>query len=163
MNIDEPVYSLAEIAKAIGVPSPTVHSHMQRGHIQLLGNDMPSTGNGMPHRLSLRSARYIAVFEALLKHFVPTKHANDAAREWIYVSDEGRDPGELYEVPYTVLCVYPDVPPIVRNSPIAGKVGAAFDLFWSPEYGRRDGGVFLILDHIVKQVEVGLVLSLIHI
>lgn len=147
--LDRPKYLISDVARATDVPANTIRSWFARGHVALLETDEAAGANGMAHRLSLRSALRIGAMGALVAQGVDPKRAGIAALRWTDTGEAGRDPGELYREPLTILCAYADGHAVIRHSPL--RTGLAFDLLISPA-GRQDGVTVVPLDFVDRAV-----------
>jgi hypothetical protein len=162
--LEEPRYTLAEVADATDVSVATIRSWFQRKHMKL-GLTDASMGTGIARKVTLPTALAIAVTGELVSKFgLHPRRAALAAATFSYVGapdpETGieRDPGHLWlgpEVTNTVLVILADDPDGSSSSvlrvPLNMLFSDIFDAGLFGQYGARYA-IVVELNDLVHQV-----------
>ena len=114
INYSQARFRISEVAKACGVPPPTLKSYFQRGHLRLIGEmDVKrAEENGLPNYFSLRDALGCAVTLELMRRGVPSPSAfRDGMMLFAHTGDEERNPAGMFDIHVrgeTLLIHYPE-------------------------------------------------------
>lgn len=160
-DLDEPRYSLGQVARSVGLPESTLRSWFRRGHLGLdLGGRLRES-HGQAHAVSLRTALWVGVIAGLVELQIPAARAAKVARAFVHFGEPDvqtgaqRYPGELFagDGAWTLLVVHPDddhgtIIRADRRTPLG-------DVFVGPA-GRKVGAVVLWLNQVDKRVRTGL-------
>lgn len=104
----DPIYTIADMAKATGLSASTIRSWYQRGHINLGEDDTDALKNGQARLFTARTVVLVGVFSALTQMGVAAPKAEECARRFAYFGVDGREPAGLFpNARDTVLIVYP--------------------------------------------------------
>jgi hypothetical protein len=157
VDLDEPRFSMKQVAQATPGNMNTIFTWFQRGHFALGERDRPAE-IGLSHSISLRTALEVAI--AVELHQRCTLHpaiGAGVARQFTQLGDEERGPGELYPKDFTVLVVFPES----RDGRVirVGKTTPMLDAFHSPYGGRQNAVILLWLNHIDRNVRTALLQS----
>ncbi len=107
LDMDEPRFTMKEVALASGGNVNTVFSWFQRGHFEL-GKSDKRAEIGRGHEISFRTALEVAIAVRLHKQCkLPPADGVRAARIFTHFGDHERSPGEIYKTDFTLLVVHP--------------------------------------------------------
>lgn len=169
-NLDEPTYTISEIAAATCVQANTIRTWFRRGHILAPKNHKQPGPDGLPHRFSARTALAIGIMGDLVKMGLHVRRAKFAAERFAFsgnpsggwVGDTvprkaGRLPGKLFDQGSTILIV-----PASEDAPSSASVlqmepGDSFlNINTTAVFGENQpfGGTFLELDELVQRINV---------
>lgn len=159
IDLDEPRFTMSQVARATRGKANTIFSWFQRGHFALGKKDVQAE-NGLGHGISLRTALEVGIAVELYKQcdLHPAIGAK-LAREFTQLGDDHRDPGELFPQDatgrvFTVLVVYPGLEhaKVVRMTPKTAMV----DAFIADQYGRQTAATLIWLNFIDRDLRVAL-------
>ncbi|MGE7152342.1 hypothetical protein ACQKJ1_01195 [Methylorubrum rhodesianum] len=114
--LDDPRYTLSQVAEAAGVQVGTLRSWLQRKHwrLDMAVGDSPAEVAGKAHLITLRRALHIGAAVELVRNDVEPARAFRAALSFVDIFNpeieaEGRERGHdgLFADGYTLLAVYP--------------------------------------------------------
>lgn len=144
--MDEPKYKPGKVAAAAGIPIETLRN-WERADRALIKRDEPGW-------FTFRRALQVGIASALLDVGVRAEFAIAAAGAFTDVGEgplpgrDAREPGELYDHGWTVLCIYPnggsDVKQVKPNSP-------AIELFMPLGHTRGDLVTALNITFLVER------------
>jgi len=107
LDMDEPRFTMKEVAQASGGNVNTIFSWFQRGHFEL-GKSDKRAEVGRSHEISFRTAMEVAIAVKLHKECkLPPADGVRAARIFTHLGDQEREPGEIYKTDFTLLVVHP--------------------------------------------------------
>ena len=152
MPLDSPSFTVAQVARAAGVPVATLRSHLQRQHWRLDGEDVPADEPGKGHLVTMRRALQIGVAVELIRNGVDPKRAFRAAAGFSdFGGPKDRAPGELFDAGHTALVLSPgeEWPEVVRF----GDDTPARTLFAPTGKEAGKSAVIVWLDKIVRDME----------
>ncbi|MCJ2070576.1 hypothetical protein MKK75_17545 [Methylobacterium sp. J-030] len=167
--LDDPRYTLSEVAIASGVQVGTLRSWLQRGHwrVDTAVGDSPAAIAGKAHLVTLRRALHIGAAVELVRNDVEPARAFRAARSFVDIFDphwehEGRprDEGGLFVAGWTLLVVYPSredgiVMWIDDTQPLS-KTPLQSILFPKIQQSQQVSGTFVWLNQIDRRIRLGL-------
>lgn len=147
--MDNPVYSLSDVAAAIGLRVGTLRMYVQRGHFVLRTPDLAARG-GVANLVTLRRALQWGVAVRLIKCGYSPKSAERAAFKFSDCESYDRRAGELFALPaLTVLMVDPDAcdfPETGSYTRVVRRDAAAHFI------SARRCGLFIIVNDVVACV-----------
>jgi hypothetical protein len=108
-NLDDPRFTIAQVAKAAGISANTLRSWFQRKHFLLRWADKRAADFGDAHLLSLRTALQVGTAVELYRSRVHPARAAKIALAFTHFGDEARHPGELFSKGFTALVAHPEV------------------------------------------------------
>lgn len=154
IDLDEPRFTMKEVAQATRGNVNTIFSWFQRGHFQLGKSDRRAeTGAG--HGISLRTALEVAIAVELYKQCqLHPAVGVKVARKFTWFGGKGRVPGELFDKGYTVLAVYPEI----EDGRVMQVTGETLlnEAFYNSGGVRQNAATLIWLNFIDKQVRVAL-------
>lgn len=162
-ELDEPRFSLGQVAKALGVSDSTLRSWVRLKYFGLQRSDRVRPAEGLAHGISLRTALWAGAVVELTKHEIPAGRAAKIARSFALHADVDpkthqttRAPGELYpgDGIYTALIAYPgdDEGEVLRfdsKTPLQ-------PIFFNPRTGRSTSALVIWLNFVDKSIRVSL-------
>ncbi|WP_370197891.1 hypothetical protein [Bradyrhizobium diazoefficiens] len=153
--MDEPRFTMKEVAQATRGNVNTIFSWFQRGHFQLNSGDRRAE-TGCGHGISLRTALEVAIAVELYKQCqLHPAIGVKVARKFTWSADKDRRPGELFEgSDFTVLAVYPEIEDakVIR---VNNKTPLT-DAFIGPMGSRQEAATLIWLNFIDKKMRVAL-------
>ncbi len=100
MDLDTPIFTLAEAAIGADLPRATAEKWIQREHFLLGARDRAASGRGVASLFTLRRVIQLAIAAKLSIWLEPEKAAQAALLFTDYAGGrEGRQPGELHRGP----------------------------------------------------------------
>jgi len=153
LDMDEPRFTMKEVAQASGGNVNTIFSWFQRGHFQL-GKSDKRAKVGRGHEISFRTALEVAIAVRLYRDckLAPALGAQ-AARIFTQLGDRDRDPGELYDTDFTLLAVHPEV--ATANVIHASHTISITDSFYI-RGNRREAVILIWLNYLDRDLRVAL-------
>ena len=171
--LDDPRYTLSQVADAAGVQVGTLRSWLQRKHwrLDMAVGDSPAEVAGKAHLITLRRALHIGAAVELVRNDVEPARAFRAARSFVdvfddipsgIISDGGvRGVDGLYPNGWTLLVAYPDddfgVVMWVSDTQPLGKTPLANLFFPQAPIGRQVSGTFVWLNQVDRRIRSRLV------
>jgi hypothetical protein len=166
--LDDPRFTLSQVAEAAGCQVGTLRSWLQRKHwrLDMAIGDSPAEVAGKAHLVTLRRALHIGASVELIRNDMDPARAFRAARNFVDVQDPSfdarasggqvRNERGLFDNGYTLLVVYPDVAPGVimwvddtrclSSSPLKDII------FPKKSIGHQSSGVFVWLNQIDRRI-----------
>jgi hypothetical protein len=153
LDMDEPRFTMKEVAQASGGNVNTIFSWFQRGHFQL-GKSDKRAEVGRGHEISFRTALEVAIAVKLYKDckLAPASGAH-AARIFTQLGDRDRDPGELYKTDFTLLAVHPE---IATAKVVHATNKTPITDFFSIRGDRRTAVILIWLNFVDRDLRVAL-------
>lgn len=153
---DTPSITIAEAGDIAGLSIFTARSWFQRGWLQAGRHDKRASVAGATAYLTGRRVLQLTIAAELASLGIHPKSACEAAWHFTDAGDEHREPGALFDSGRTVLVMAQDTLPSILNltpdTPFESVLFPADEAGLNLINGRREKGVFLILDFIVARV-----------
>ena len=167
--MDQPRFTIAQVAHACEYPQNSLRSHLQRGHWQLeIARGDSRSEAGKAHLITLRRALHIGTAIELIRNGIEPARAYTAARSFLdefdpQLEDARHKRGEngLFESGWTLLVAYPDIEfgviMRVQDDEKSSEQTPLRSLFFpKPLGGTQRSGVFVWLNQIDRQIRRGL-------
>lgn len=163
IDLDEPRFSLGQVAKALGISASTLRSWLRLKYFGLGQGDSERQAEGHAHAISLRTALWAGAVVEVTKHGVPAGRAAKIAAAFALHADVDqkteqtvRGAGELYpgHGVYTLLVAYPgdDVGHVIR---IDDKTPLQ-PIFFDQRTGRATSALIVWLNFVEKAIHMNL-------
>ena len=161
-ELEQPQFTIAQVAKAAGIQANTLRSWFQRGHFTL-GDSDKRADFGDAHLLSLRTALQVGTAVELYRSGAHPARSEKLALAFTLLGDADqatgetiRGAGELFpgNGVYTALIAYPgiDDAKVVRFD---DKVPALSEAFWS-NAGRQSSAQIVWLNRVDRKIRIAL-------
>lgn len=166
--LDDPRFTLSQVAEAAGVQVGTLRSWLQRGHwrLDMAFGDTPAEVAGKAHLITLRRALHIGAAVELVRNDVEPARAFRAARSFVdvfdgipsgIISDGGvRGTDGLYPTGWTLLIAYPgdefgEVMWVDDTQPL-NKTPLTSLFFPQAPIGSKVSGTFVWLNQVDRRI-----------
>lgn len=154
-DLNEPLHTIGQIAKAANLNPNTIRAWYQRGDLSVGMSDKASPGNTIARRFTGHTALMIGIMGTLVSMGVLPGRAQLAAASFAHSGDDERLPGHLFADGETLLVVGGGHHLLLNLTS-----GASFSEVWSRAQVYNDGKpdmlLFVKLDELVDSIRVGL-------
>ena len=162
-ELEQPQFTIVQVAAAAGIEANTLRSWFQRGHFTL-GDSDKRADFGDAHLLSLRTALQVGTAVEIYRSGAHPARAAKLALAFTLVADVDQTSGEIIRGAgelfpgngvYTALIAYPgiDDAKVVRFDDKGPALSAAFH---SNGYGRQNSAQIVWLNFVDRKIRIAL-------
>ncbi len=151
--LDDPIFTVGKIAKAVGLPTATIKSWYQQGHVALGLEDVEARDKGMARLFTLRTVHQLAITASLSRLGMKVSEANRLAMTATDMRLTGRTKTLLFPRGHTYLVIDPAGSRAIVQNVVPEEVGNNILGILSPFEGPEPDTIIRIdLSHLFQRV-----------